>query len=91
MFESLLDIAAVVSILIKFGHDDIIEDRSLFVAFLNELGITINNRKATSASLYNATQEITQKQREAIINEFNIGHEPINRKLAMALNVPKYA
>ena len=69
MFESLLDIAAVVSILIKFGHDDIIEDRSLFVAFLNELGITINNRKATSASLYNATQEITQKQREAIINE----------------------
>lgn len=91
MFESLLEIAAVVSILIKFGHDDIIEDRSLFIAFLNELKITINGKKITSSSLANATQEITHKQREAIITEFNIGHEPINRKLAMAFNVAKYA
>ncbi|ADG60146.1 anti-sigma factor [Acinetobacter phage Acj9] len=85
-FETLCEIVAVASILIKFGHDDILEHRPLFIAFLNELGITVNARKVTSASLFELTQDITNRQREQLISDFLVGHEPIYRKLAMVLD-----
>lgn len=91
MLEDLKDIIAVVSILIKFGHDDILENKALFIAFLNELGMTISNKKVTATSLYNATQEITHRQRRELVSEFNVGHEPIYRKLTMVLNEAKLA
>ena len=86
LFETLCEITAVVSILIKFGHDDILENKNLFIAFLNELGITINNKKVTQASLFNLTQDITNRQKEQLIDEFLVGHEPIYRKLTMYMN-----
>ncbi|EQA7786866.1 hypothetical protein ACX818_001460 [Acinetobacter baumannii] len=91
LFETLCEIAAVASILIKFGHDDILEDKNLFIAFLNEIGIRINDKKVTSASLFNLTQDITNRQKEQLIQEFNLGHEPIYRKLAMYTNSAKLA
>lgn len=81
MYETLAEIIAVVSILIKFGHDDIIEDKSLFIAFLNELGLRYNGFRITSANLLKMTEEITTKQKKQLIEEFNIGHEPVYRKL----------
>ncbi|AZU98719.1 anti-sigma 70 protein [Acinetobacter phage vB_AbaM_PhT2] len=90
VFETLAEIAAVVSILIKFGHDDIIEDKNLFIAFLNELGITINGKKVTAGNLFNLTQDITNRQKEQLIAEFNIGHAPIYKKLAMYTNTAKF-
>lgn len=90
LFETLAEIAAVVSILIKFGHDDIIEDKHLFIAFLNELGITINGKKVTAGNLFNLTQDITNRQKEQLISEFNIGHAPIYKKLAMYTNTAKF-
>lgn len=86
LFETLCEITAVVSILIKFGHDDILDNKHLFIAFLNELGITINNKKVTATSLFNLTQDITNRQKEQLISEFLVGHEPIYRKLAMYTN-----
>lgn len=86
LFETLAEIIATASILIKFGHDDILEDKNLFIAFLNELGFTYNEKPLTKTSLHNMTQEITYKQKEALVRDFNIGHEPIYRKLAMYSN-----
>lgn len=85
-YETLCEIVAVASILIKFGFDNILENKNLFVIFLNELGITYNGRKITIKNMFEMTQEITTKQREKIIEEFMIGHEPIFRKLAMVTN-----
>ncbi len=87
--DTLGDICAVVSLLIKFGSDDILENRPLFIAFLNELGITINNKKVTLASLNDLTLDVTTREKKEIIQEFLVGHEPINRKLTMVLNNPR--
>ena len=86
LFDTLCEIVAVTSILIKFGFDDILENRNLFIAVLNELEITINDKKVTSANLHMLTQEITTKQKKQLIEEFNLGHEPIYRRLAMYTN-----
>ena len=86
LFDTLCEIVAVTSILIKFGFDDILENHNLFIAFLNELEITVNGKKVTSANLHMLTQEITIKQKKQLIEEFNLGHEPIYRRLAMYTN-----
>ena len=86
LFDTLCEIVAVTSILIKFGFDDILENRNLFIAFLNELEITVNDKKVTSANLHMLTQEITTKQKKQLIEEFNLGHEPIYRRLTMYTN-----
>jgi hypothetical protein len=86
LFDTLCEIVAVTSILIKFGFDDILENHNLFIAFLNELEIKINGKKVTSANLHMLTQEITTKQKKQLIEEFNLGHEPIYRRLAMYTN-----
>ena len=86
LFDTLCEIVAVTSILIKFGFDDILENHNLFIAFLNELEITVNGKKVTSANLHMWTQEITTKQKKQLIEEFNLGHEPIYRRLAMYTN-----
>lgn len=86
VFDTLCEIVAVTSILIKFGFDDILENHNLFIAFLNELEITVNGKKVTSANLHMLTQEITTKQKKQLIEEFNLGHEPIYRRLAMYTN-----
>ena len=86
LFDTLCEIVAVTSILIKFGFDDILENHNLFIAFLNELEIAVNGKKVTSANLHMLTQEITTKQKKQLIEEFNLGHEPIYRRLAMYTN-----
>lgn len=91
LFETLCEIAAVISILIKFGFDNIIEDKHLFVAFLNELGIRYEGKRITWHMIQNMVLDITNRQKEQLIREFNIGHEPIYRKLAMYTNSPKLA
>lgn len=89
LFETLSDIIATVSILIKFGRDDILEDKKLFIRFLNELGFKYEGKLITEDRLYNMTQDITFRQREKLISEFLVGHEPIYRKLAMYTNSQK--
>lgn len=88
-FETLADIAATVSILIKFGRDDILDNRSEFIAFLNELGFRHNGRALSSAALSTMGLDITTKEKQMIIDEFLVGHEPIYRKLAMHMNIAK--
>ena len=62
MYNILADIIATASILIKFGHDDILENQRTFVAFLNELGFkTVEGRPITLTNLFNMTQDITIK------------------------------
>lgn len=90
IFQTLCEIVTVVSVLIKFGRDDILDDKALFIAFLNELGITINGKKINSENLYEMTQDITNRQKEELIEEFLRGHEPIYRKLAMLTNSVKF-
>lgn len=82
-YETLAEIIATASILIKFGHCDILEDKPLFISFLNEIGIRIEGKKITTTRLFDMTQDITVNQRKQLIEEFNMGHEPIYRKLAM--------
>lgn len=88
-FETLMDISATISILIKFGRDDILDTRAEFIAFLNELGFKHNNRALSSTALSNMALDITTTQKKILIEEFLVGHEPLYRKLAMHLNVSR--
>lgn len=83
--ETLGEIIAVISILIKFGFDNIIEDKSLFISFLNELKIKINGNFVTKENLYELTQDITTREKSELIEEFMVGHEPLYRRLTMVL------
>ena len=88
-FETLADISATVSILIKFGRDDILDSRVEFIAFLNELGFRYCGKLLTSTALSNMALDITTSQKRKLIDDFMIGHEPIYRKLAMHMNVSR--
>lgn len=91
MFETLSEIAAVISILIKFDRDDILDNKDLFIAFLNELGIRIDGtRKINASNLRTLSEDITVRQKRQLIEEFNLGHEPVYRRLAMYTNSSKY-
>ena len=82
-YETLADIIATSSILIKFGHDDIMENMSLFVEFLGELGFKVDGKRINEYLFKKMVQSLTKNERSDLIEEFNIGHEPIYRKLAM--------
>lgn len=82
-YETLAEIVAVASILIKFGFDDILENITLFVEFCNELGIRINGRNLTPFTLSSLSEDITTKEKKLLIEEFISGHEPLYRRLVM--------
>lgn len=84
--ETLGEIIAVISILIKFGFDDIIENKPLLISFLNELRIKIDGKDVTIKGLENLTLDITTREKRELIEEFNIGHELLYRRIAMVLN-----
>lgn len=81
--DTLGEIIAVASILIKFGFDDILESTSLFMEFLNELGIKINNKRVTPYALNRLINDITVGQKKKLLEEFSKGHEPLYRRLVM--------
>lgn len=85
-FETLSEIVAIISILIKFGFDNIIEDKTLLVAFLNEAGVRYKNRLISKSTLFNLTQDITTKQHNQIIEEFNVGFKNVYQFLASRTN-----
>lgn len=89
LYETLAEIIAVASILIKFGHDDILENKELFIEYIHELGIKYNGKKISAYILSNMVIDITNRDKERLIQEFNIGHEPIYRKLAMVANTAR--
>lgn len=84
--ETLGEIFAIISILIKFGFDEIIENKTVLVAFLNELKVKINDAKITQYTLTKLTESVTDAEKAELIEEFRLGHEPIYRKLAMVTN-----
>lgn len=90
MYEVLAEVIAVASILIKFGFDEILENKAHFIAFLNELNIKTEKGAAITAhTLFTMTQEITVQQRKQLIEEFNLGHQPLYQRLEMCLNTSK--
>ncbi|ADJ19565.1 anti-sigma factor [Acinetobacter phage 133] len=90
MYEVLAEVIAVASILIKFGYDEILENKVLFVAFLNELKIKSHTgAPITVHTLTTMSENITTREQRQLIDEFNIGHEPLYRRLEMCLNTSK--
>jgi hypothetical protein len=73
--EVVLDICATASILIKFGSCHILENQSLFIAFLNESGFrTVSGKEFTKMSFRQMFDRLTYKERLFVIGEFKKGH-----------------
>lgn len=82
------EIITVTSILIKFDSEHIIEGKSdRFVAFLNELGIrNESGREFNVASYKKFMRELSQEDKEALVEEFNEGFANIYRHMEMYSN-----
>lgn len=75
--ETLGEIIAVASLLIKFGFDSILENQALFIQYLNELKIQINGKPVDKVKLENLTLDVTTKEKKELIEEFNVSHKSI--------------
>ena len=75
--ETLGEIIAVASLLIKFGFDSILENQALFIQYLNELKIQINGKPVDKVRLENLTLDVTTKEKKELIEEFNVSHKSI--------------
>lgn len=83
-FEIVSEIATIVSILIKTDCEDVMWKKDNFIAFLNELGIrTEAGRELTNLSFNKLFRELTEDERELLIEQFNEGYEDIHRYLMM--------
>lgn len=82
------EIFTVTSILIKFDSEDIIYGKTEeFVAFLNELGIRNEaGRELNVVSYKKMMRELSQDDRETLIEEFNEGFASIYRHMEMYSN-----
>lgn len=90
MYEALAEIIAIASLLIKFGFDEVLENKAHFVAFLNELKVkSYTGAPITAHTLTTMAESITTREYRQLIEEFNIGHEPLYRQLEMCLNTSK--
>lgn len=84
--ETLSEIFAVISILIKFESEDIIEDENLFIAFINELGIRNNGKLFNRSNLKSLIKSLTEDEKKQLIEEFNMGHKAVYSLIEMHLN-----
>ncbi|AUM58367.1 anti-sigma factor [Proteus phage phiP4-3] len=84
--ETLSEIFAVISILIKFESEDIIEDENLFIAFINELGIRNNGKLFNRSNLKSLIKSLTEDEKKQLIEEFNMGHKSTYSIIEMHLN-----
>lgn len=82
--NDLKDIFAVASLLIKFQADHILEDRHLFIEFINELGFRAPNGKRFEVWSFNEfVSRVSSAGKALLIDEFNAGHESLNRQMTM--------
>lgn len=84
--ETLSEIFAVISILIKFESEDIIEDENLFIAFINELGIRNNGKLFNKSNLKSLVKSLSDEEKTKLIKEFNTGHKSTYSLIEMYLN-----
>lgn len=84
--ETLSEIFAVISILIKFESEDIIEDENLFIAFINELGIRNNGKLFNKSNLKSLVKSLSDEEKAKLIEEFNTGHKSTYSLIEMYLN-----
>ena len=84
--ETLGEIIAVASLLIKFGFDSVLENQALFIQYLNELKIQINGKPVDKVKLENLTLDVTTKEKRELIDEFNASHKSIYTLLELYNN-----
>lgn len=83
-FEIVSEIATIVSILIKTDCENIMYKRDHFIAFLNEAGIRNEAGKELNGVSFNKLfKELTEDEKEKLIEQFNEGYEDIHRYLMM--------
>lgn len=82
--EIIKEIFAVSSILIKFGCEDILENRELFVEFLNELGLrTSRGEEFTYMGFRQMMSRLDGNLKARFIEEFNTGFKDVDCHMAM--------
>lgn len=78
MYELLADIMATASILIKMGRDDILDDRKLFVEFLNQLGFkSLTGNPLTVTYINDLALDSKLKKFKNLVQEFNKGFQHV--------------
>lgn len=82
--EIITEIATIASILIKTDCDDIMYKRDEFIAFLNEAGVRNEyGRELNLVSFAKLFKELSEVEREQLLEEFNAGFEDVYRYLMM--------
>ncbi|UOX40366.1 10 kDa anti-sigma factor [Aeromonas phage AhFM11] len=82
--ETVKDIIATASILIKMDREDILEDQDLFVEFLNELGFkSPSGEYFTKAGFRQMMKRIPENQKAELVEMFNLGHRATEQQMMM--------
>lgn len=84
--EVLKEVITVAALLIKFDCEDILE-KGIFWEFIGELGIKIKgNIPVNRYYVKRILDELTQEEKEDVLQEFNLGFEGIYRTQSMYMN-----
>lgn len=82
--ETIKDIIATASLLIKMDRDDILDDQDLFVEFLNELGFkSPSGEYFTKAGFRQMMKRIPDDQKNQLVEMFNNGHRATEQQMMM--------
>ncbi|UYD57571.1 10 kDa anti-sigma factor [Aeromonas phage B614] len=85
--ETIKDIIATASLLIKFGREDILNKQETFVAFLNELGFrSPTGEEFTRAGFRQMMKRLPLEQRDELLEMFSQGHREVNQQMMMYTN-----
>ncbi|QQK88175.1 hypothetical protein [Providencia phage PSTRCR_127] len=83
MLNTVREIINVASILIKFDCEDILENKPLFIEFINELGLRNNGKLFNKSNFAKLMSSLSDEEKATVIEEFNVGHKSVYRTLAM--------
>lgn len=83
MLDTVREIINIASILIKFECEDILENKALFIEFINELGLRNNGKMFNKSNFAKLIEQLSDEEKTALIEEFNVGHKSVYRTLAM--------
>ena len=88
--EIVREIFTVASLLMKFDRDDILldpEHPDLFIEMLNEMGYrSVGGRPFTKMGFRQLMARLDHGVKIELIEEFNLGHQPVYRQMLMHSN-----
>lgn len=81
--DTIKEIITIASILIKFEREDILEDKNLFIEFINVLGLRYKGRYFNRQSFTNLINSLSEHEKQELLEDFNTGYKNVYQVMEM--------